>query len=378
MSLFKSKCQQRIKLKVQAFDGKTIVDNQQIFFDNKIHGEDKYQKQFYSLLEPDNSYTTQKSKLFVLTDVYVLFPYGLVFKDGKVLDESIYNVNIDREINKEDRSLSITLDVCKENAIYTEEPSFLMAGGFSDNYYHWHVDILTRLAALNDLDVKNLSIYFNQLNTYQKASLKFMKGFLKGHKCVFAKGKTFFNKSGTLYKFKELYYTPFYMGKFPRLSDRLPLFYNEVKKQLIPSGNMGTERIYISRGKNKRRVLINEDELITVLSEKWGFLIINPEEYTYEEQIKLFSCCQIMLGSHGAGFTNMIFSGSETIVIELFSDKYINIGLQRLALAKGLEYHYIVGNTISFQEDDIHALQYEINIDEVTTKLKAILNSSSL
>ena len=55
------------------------------------------------------------------------------------------------------------------------------------------------------------------------------------------------------------------------------------------------------------RRLINEEELLEVL-EKYNFQNYFFEEMTMEEQIDLFSDAEIVIGPHGAGFANILFS----------------------------------------------------------------------
>jgi len=368
--------QKEIPLKIKSFKSTTLIENEEISFEkNKTNGDKKYHKEFYHLIKPNNSYTIEKSKLYTLSDVYVLFPYGIIFKDDDVLDESLYNVNVKRlQSLSQKKNKVISLRGNIKNAICVNEPSFLMAGGFSNNYYHWHTDILPRLGALEKMNVSKLNIYFSEAKPYQLDSLKYLKDILDDHHCKFALGKNFLNKHGRLYKFKTLYYTPFYMGKYPKLSNRLTYFYDDIKNQISSLNNPKTKNIYITRGNNKRRKLLNEKKLISALKKRWEFLVVNPEEHTYEEQIKMFSNCEIMIGPHGAGFTNMIFSSTNATVIELFPDTYLNIGLQRLALAKGLNYYYIVGKTLMQDSDNKHKLQYEINIDEVVNQMEKIID----
>jgi hypothetical protein len=74
--------------------------------------------------------------------------------------------------------------------------------------------------------------------------------------------------------------------------------------------------IYISRAKAKHRRVINEDELIPVLT-NFGFEIVFFEELSWTKQIEICSQSEIMVGMHGAGLTNMVFMDPGSIVVEL-------------------------------------------------------------
>lgn len=157
---------------------------------------------------------------------------------------------------------------------------------------------------------------------------------------------------------------------YPRLSLRLIDFYDELTAESNKATNDAFHYIFLSRKKNRRRELVNEKALIFAIQERWNFSVVDPGDYSYEDQINIFSNCRLMIGSHGAGFTNLLFAEPTATIIELFPDKYLNVGLQRIAIAKGLDYHYIVGDTLRYNAKNAHLLKYTINIDKVLEKLE--------
>lgn len=71
--------------------------------------------------------------------------------------------------------------------------------------------------------------------------------------------------------------------------------------------------IYISRSDARSRRVCNETEVIKVL-QRYGFESINLDGMSYFHQISLFSQASIIVGSHGAGLTNILFSSNATIL----------------------------------------------------------------
>jgi len=76
-------------------------------------------------------------------------------------------------------------------------------------------------------------------------------------------------------------------------------------------------KIFISRKDSPARYILNEDEIFK-LFEPLGFVRYELSKMTLEQQVLLFQNAEIVVGEHGAGFTNLLFCKSGTIVIELF------------------------------------------------------------
>lgn len=107
-------------------------------------------------------------------------------------------------------------------------------------------------------------------------------------------------------------------------------------------------RIYISR--KHRRILINEDQIYEVLKE-FGFEIIEDKPRTIKEQMHLYRNAAIIIGPHGASFSNILWCRPQTTLIELFSNKYYPPYFKYLAFVLGLKYHAII-------EDNVHVSDY--------------------
>lgn len=109
------------------------------------------------------------------------------------------------------------------------------------------------------------------------------------------------------------------------------------KKQPKPQ-----ECIYISRHTAKYRRLLNEDTIVSLLSQR-GFTIVAPETLSVAEQAKLFSEAKVIVASHGSGLTNLIFCQPGTTVIELMSPHYIRPYFWGLSRQLRLTHYYITG-----------------------------------
>jgi capsular polysaccharide biosynthesis protein len=123
------------------------------------------------------------------------------------------------------------------------------------------------------------------------------------------------------------------------------------------------DRIYVSRSDAEDRRIRNEDELMSMLN-NYGFKRIVPGEHTFREQVRQFSDAEIVLGPHGAGLTNIIFS-TETTLVELFGS-YRNACF--FTLANGIGHGY-VSVTCHSQANDIIA-----EVSEIESLIQDFLN----
>ncbi len=95
-------------------------------------------------------------------------------------------------------------------------------------------------------------------------------------------------------------------------------------------------RIYISRPKEAGRAVTNEDAVMEMLA-PLGFVSYTLETLSFQEEVRLFSQAEIIIGTHGSGLINMIFSQKKPIIIDLFSLWYTNWFLN-LSTSLGCQY----------------------------------------
>ncbi len=109
-------------------------------------------------------------------------------------------------------------------------------------------------------------------------------------------------------------------------------------------------KIYISRVDSNSRRVLNENELKPIL-EKEGYEWICLEGMSLTAQIKCFSEAQIIIGPHGAGLSNMLFSHTGTRVIEFLPEDQVNHCFWIMANILGHRYTYLTGRVKNAQRD---------------------------
>jgi Glycosyltransferase 61 len=196
-----------------------------------------------------------------------------------------------------------------------------LAGFYSQSYYHWTIEFLSRLEGLEhyqkETGIKPTLIIDANPPAWQIESLK-----LLGYKpedclpCNQAKVKV---KRLVVPSFRHEHrflVSPVKSATALRwLRQRLVSNLPEVGSQNTPLSS----RIYISRAKSVGRHVTNEDEVISALA-PLGFVVYKLENLSFTDQVRLFSQAEMVVAPHGAGLANIIFAQNLT-VIELFDSQ---------------------------------------------------------
>jgi capsular polysaccharide biosynthesis protein len=99
------------------------------------------------------------------------------------------------------------------------------------------------------------------------------------------------------------------------------------------------EKIFIDRSDSNYNhcKLINNKEIIDFLSKK-GFKSYQVSKLDFFEQIYLFNNAKIIIGPHGAAFSNVVFSNPGLNLIELIPENHLSIKCEKIS--KILSFNY--------------------------------------
>ena len=132
----------------------------------------------------------------------------------------------------------------------------------------------------------------------------------------------------------------------PTSHDHTPGAMQWIGQQIVQSIPIGQAEnpvwFYISRTLPSARVIANEEELLPGLLEM-GFRICHLEKMPFEEQVRLFQNAEMVVGPHGAGFTNLIFSKPGTRVVEILAKGYERRCYWTLSSELGHDYRFHLG-----------------------------------
>jgi capsular polysaccharide biosynthesis protein len=129
--------------------------------------------------------------------------------------------------------------------------------------------------------------------------------------------------------------------------------------------------VYITRGKARRRRVSNEDQVFELLVSR-GFEKITLEDLHLKDQVQLFQEAKVVVASHGAGLTNIMFMQKGQTVIELKSDNNNYWCYFSLARVYGLKYFYNLSKGSSHNHRDADIL---VDIDQLKKIVTQAINN---
>ena len=201
--------------------------------------------------------------------------------------------------------------------------SLLSGGASRDNFTHWFTDVLPRIA-LFEKKFNRLKIdkYYvpSVKHKFQLESLKLL-GINK--KKIISSEKYKHIQAEILYATSHpCHYLPTKVEEWS-LNYLRKKFQNKLINNTKKKNNIFIDRDQLKMIKSKNikrytsyRILLNEDKIKKYLS-SLGFLIFKPENYSFEDQIKIFSNASCVIGLYGAAMMMITFCKKNTNILEI-------------------------------------------------------------
>lgn len=247
-----------------------------------------------------------------------------------------------------------------------ERDALWITDDWSNGYFHWLTDALTRLYVMRDrLDE------FLLLLPSDYATLDFVRSALK---CFGVKNVEFIRHDEVL--LCRRLFMPTHTAPSGHYSDVL---IGGVRNELLRTFGDSTytgngERVYISRLRARKRRIVNE-AAVTELLASLGFQIVYAEELTFEQQVKLCSKTRYLVSNHGAGLTNMLFMPEGAALLELrHQTDATNNCYFTLASAIGLNYFYQTCLPANDNQDP-HSADLVVDLDALILNLSLLLRA---
>jgi capsular polysaccharide biosynthesis protein len=231
-------------------------------------------------------------------------------------------------------------------------------GDSGNNYFHFIFDIVPKIFLLNSIiDLKKINYFyvvnpkkwqikiFNILGINKKQLLS-----SKTYKHIFAE---------EIYAVDHPWYSSGYIQqnvkKIPKwiIHQNRKVFLHESKNKLM-------KKIFLDRSQSRyNHCQIKNLYDIKDLILKKKFEIYKPEILSFKKQISLFESSSVIIGAHGAAFSNIIFCKPGTKIIEIIPADHPNKKCERIS--KILKLRYFRVETIPDNSDVNYPFKININ-----------------
>lgn len=278
-------------------------------------------------------YKTPISYTTILSGVFYCPEYNILLtKDRKIISESFISTDIRKSVDLRKIFANKIENVTGECLIYHQLKS---------SYYHSLIDNIPRLylACQHKHIQQSQSVKLIHSQQFSQVDNYFLPKILPANVITSP------IKNGKLYHLERLIFAPFLTSHH---NGCLPQAYREkIFSKYTPQRSRDKkERIFISRQKaSNGRHILNEDEVFNFF-QKLGFKKYLLENITIAEQIELFYDAEIVVGAHGAGLTNIVFS-EKIKVLELFPFQTVIPHYYYLSKSMGHDYQYWCGSETS-------------------------------
>jgi capsular polysaccharide biosynthesis protein len=218
-----------------------------------------------------------------------------------------------------------------ENPVRQEGSYLFITDAHSHNYYHWLCDALPRLEAW--------------LRLHQGARLLLPRRilsqpFVRDSLLAYPEVEVVAQPHGHSMRVGELVLP----GRAAAVAQHRPELARRVGARLRAHFSAGPciagRRIHVSRAGARFRRIAHEEQLAPILS-RHGFETLRFEDFPFDEQIRLAASAEVLCGPHGAGLSNMLFTGERGRMLEMRQLAGTPNCFFTLAAALGHAYHVL-------------------------------------
>ena len=313
-------------------------------------------------------YVFRSPRLIQLNNVFILFNdyLGICYKNYKMISESMHGLWERRRIKEiYPTYYKLTTDTFLRskynngvNVLNLDESKKYLHVHHGFNYYHWLTETLYRLWLVRD----QLAEYTGLLPEKFKNI-----GFVQDSLAMFPIGEILYIQKNTNIMAKKIDLVelkPYCDHYDPEQHKALGTMMSDAVTNKGYKIDFG-EKVFISRKKAERRRIVNESEVERLLK-TFGFSTVYFENYSFYEQVAIMKNVKFLVGTHGAGLTNMMFMQTKGKVLELHKKLENNQDLHsvvywKLCDALKHDYYYQFCKPVN-QNEDWFKVDLEVDI----------------
>jgi hypothetical protein len=334
-----------------------------------------------------------ESKLWCLKNAQIIGGFEVVCSDTLVIHDPSANplvANVSgswKYISGSKTGSQKVLAIYNFNRVKNIEEAVLVSGRVSTNYFHFLIEYLPRACSfLGSPEMSELPILIDQnMPAQQFEALDIIFGpsrkkILFSHESTLAVEKLWIPSLVTFQP--DRFDIPFWKGavfSHTHLTWLRESILNALEKSLEDLAAPSPRRVFLSRSSHQVRGAGNRREAEDLFREH-GFEVVYPEKLSFLQQVRLFTKAEIIAGSGGAAFSNLIFCGKGTKVLCLVSERVKDYAVfSNLAQFAGCEFMHLASkpylrNEFFPSEASLVHASYVIDLDKLKRALKSLVN----
>ena len=216
----------------------------------------------------------------------------------------------------------------------------LCQGDSGNNFFHFLFDIVPKIYLLTlKIDLKKINYFY--VSDPKKWQIKIFKILGIGEEKLLSSKKNNHIFAEEIYAVDHPWYDKGYIQenvkKIPKwvIQKNREFFWDNSKQKF-------KNKIFLDRSKSKyNHCQINNLNDIKNLVLRKNFKLCKPENLSFKKQINLFKSSSVVIGAHGAAFSNIIFCKSGTKIIEIIPADHPNRKCERISKILSLRYFRI-------------------------------------
>ena len=232
------------------------------------------------------------------------------------------------------------------------QPVILARSRLCHIYFHWIFDVMCKLWLARQMGcLSGRQVYLGEWGNAFQRDLLTMLGIDPGMVLEAPRGDTliqFRDLLAPIFTFQESVKTRFSRDRGIHHKGWPPEYVASIRE--IALDHIGEPnpqkhlKLYVSRSDASYRHVLNEGDVVELLV-KQGFRVIVPGQLSVRDQVSIFSQANVVVGCHGAGLTNIVWSGPGTKVLEIMPNGYDDASYRFLAPLAGCAYQCMLAET---------------------------------
>lgn len=229
------------------------------------------------------------------------------------------------------------------------------------NYYHWMIEMLPKLGEYRDARLHPDRFFAHYSHSYHRDFLSLLG--IEADRIIAAERYSHIKADRLLAPQRLI--GPMHPNSAETLHQSMAdQSWSEIE-------NSTRLRIYVSRNQCGARRVTNEVELMRKL-EPMGFRHVVLEEMPLKEQIQLFQQAEMVVGPHGAGLANVVFSKRSTRLVEFGTPMRPNPSMYHIACARNQPYLFYYGIPVGGRKEES---DIAVEVDLVAKTIAGLLDS---